>query len=376
LINGPLQNNIFPHSKKNNSLYSKFIPIFDITEIPIKKIKFVKVLKNQLRSLPEISELDAKILRELLKDGRMGFDELAKQCDASTNKIWKRYKVLEKKGVIKGATTQVNFVHLGYAALATLLISVDAHQINQIMDYIGTISEIQAYRQYNSIYNIRAITNLQNLNELDQVKQMIRQKLPIVNLKTYLWTSVKNIPENLNTNNSSRENSTIFQELSKLVPVVPSDKASVDAIDKELVQKLTQNGRMSFSQIAKEMKIATNTVARRYNDLRKNGTIKVSIQVDPEKLGYWAILDFNLAFASQTTSSAIIESFIKIPDMIIITKTSGDYDMQLTAMVRDLDQMFRIQDEISSISSVTKFEVSVRKIPEKWPTPLQNISTM
>ena len=335
------------------------------------------MLKIKLKLLPKISELDAKILRELLKEGRMGYDDLAKQCDTSINKIWKRYKALEKKGVIKGATTQVNFGHLGYAALATLLISVDAQQIEKIMDVIRTISEVRAYRQYNSVYNIRAVTTLQNLNELDRVKQIIRQRLPIVNLKTYLWTSVKNIPENLNINNSLIENNTIPQDISTLVASVPSDKIRVDAIDKQLVQKLTENGRMSFSQIAKEMKIATNTVVRRYNNLRKNGTMKVSIQVDPEKIGYWAILDFNLAFTSQTTtSSAIVESFIKIPDIIIITKTSGDYDMQLTAMVRDIDQMFRIQDEISSISSVTKFEVSVRKIPEKWPTPLQYISTM
>lgn len=335
------------------------------------------MLKIKLKLLPKINELDAKILRELFKEGRMGYDDLAKQCDTSINKIWKRYKALEKKGVIKGATTQVNFGHLGYAALATLLITVDAQQIEKIMDAIKTISEVRAYRQYNSVYNIRAVTTLQNLNELDRVKQIIRQRLPIVNLKTYLWTSVKNIPENLNINNSLIENNTIPQDISTLVASVPSDKIRVDAIDKQLVQKLTENGRMSFSQIAKEMKIATNTVVRRYNNLRKNGTMKVSIQVDPEKIGYWAILDFNLSFTSQTTtSSTIVESFIKIPDIIIITKTSGDYDMQLTAMVRDIDQMFRIQDEISSISSVTKFEVSVRKIPEKWPTPLQYISTM
>jgi len=330
-----------------------------------------------LTPLFKISELDAKILRELLKEGRMGYDELAKQCSTSINKIWKRHKALEKKGIIKGATTQVNFAHLGYAALATMLINVDAQQIEQIMNVIGEIREIRAYRQYNSLYNIRAVTTLQNLNELDRVKQVIRQRLPIVNLKTYLWTSVKNIPENLNLNGNFRKNNTVVQNISKLVASEPNDKNKIDSIDKQLIQKLTQNGRMSFSQISKEMKLATNTVVRRYNNLRKNGTMKVSIQVDPKKLGYCAILDFNVAFDSNSaTSPSIVESFTKIPDLIIITKTSGDYDLQLTTMIRDIDQMFRVQDEISKISSVTKFEVSARKIPEKWPTPLQYISTM
>jgi Lrp/AsnC family transcriptional regulator, regulator for asnA, asnC and gidA len=327
--------------------------------------------------LPEISELDVEILKELLKDGRIGYDELAEQYDTSINKIWKRCKALERKGIIKGSTTQVNFGHLGYVALATLLMSVDAQQIDQIMDFVGKIREIRAYRQYNSSYNIRAVATLQDLNELDQVKQVIRQRLPIINLRTYLWTSVKNIPENLNINRSSKENNPIAQDFSTSVTSIPNDKINVDAADKLIIQKLTQNGRMPFSQIAKEMNLATNTVARRYSNLRKNGTVKVSIQVDPKRLGYCTILDFNLAFTSHSvTAPSIVESFAKIPDIIIITKTSGDYDLQLTAMVKDMDQMFTIQDEIAKISSVTKFEVSARKIPEKWPTPQQYISTM
>jgi hypothetical protein len=36
---------------------------------------------------------------------------------------------MEKKGIIKGATVQMNFGYFGYAALATMLISAEAQQM-------------------------------------------------------------------------------------------------------------------------------------------------------------------------------------------------------------------------------------------------------
>ncbi|MCX8151362.1 MAG: Lrp/AsnC family transcriptional regulator, partial [Candidatus Bathyarchaeota archaeon] len=93
-----------------------------------------------------LNELDAKILKHLLADGRTSFVEMAKTLQVTKNKIWKRYRILEKKGIITGSTVQINFTSFGYDALATLLISVEAQQIDKVMNYIGKITEIRAYR--------------------------------------------------------------------------------------------------------------------------------------------------------------------------------------------------------------------------------------
>lgn len=322
-----------------------------------------------------MSELDSKILRILLKDGRISYDELARMCGSSKNKIWKRCRALEKKGVIKGATTQINFQEFGFAALATLLIHVEAQQIEEAMEFIEKITEIRAHRQYNSVYNIRAFATLRDLNELDYIKQVIRRKLPTIGLKTYIWTGVRNIPENLNlwvalsdSNESGKSNSNASKSRDKII---------IDDVDNQILQKLTLDGRMTFTEIGKEIGLSTNTILKRYRKLVENGSIKVSIQIDPKKIGYTSIMDFNIAFTTHSgLSDDIVESFAKIPDIIIITKTSGDYDLQLTAMIRDTEESFLIQDQIARVQGVTQIEASARKIPDKWPTPQQYISTI
>ena len=130
-----------------------------------------------------MNELDARILRILLRDGRTGYDEIAEECGASKNKVWKRCMSMRNRGEIEGATIQVNFGHLGYDALATLLINVEAQQIEQVMGFIKKIKEVHAYRQYFSVYNVRAVAALRDLNELDHVKQVIKRMLPTMGLK-------------------------------------------------------------------------------------------------------------------------------------------------------------------------------------------------
>jgi Lrp/AsnC family transcriptional regulator for asnA, asnC and gidA len=326
--------------------------------------------------LPKLNELDSKILRSLLKDGRTSYDELAEECRVSKNATWKRCKAMEKKGVINGATVQINFGHFGFDALATLLISVNAQQIEQVMEFIGKITEVRAYRQYNSVYNVRATTTLRDLHELDHVKQVIKQKLPTIGLKTYIWTGVRNIPENLNLTGILKDTNEGNQRNLGKATLLPKHGTAIDELDKQIVEKLTLNGRASFTQISKQLGISTDTVVKRYYKLRDKGALKVSIQINPNKIGYTSILDFNIAFTTPgVLSHSVVESLAKIPDIIIITKTSGDYDLQVTAMIRDIAESFAIQDQIARISGVTKIEVSARKIPDKWPTPQQYIST-
>lgn len=322
-----------------------------------------------------MNELDAKILKNLLKDGRISYEELAKVCATSKNKVWKRCRAMEKKGIIKGATTQINLQDFGFTTLATFLICVEAQQIEEIMRIIEKITEINAYRQYNNVYNIRAFAALRDLQEVDHIKQAIKLKIPTISLKTYLWTGVRNIPENLNLwaglsviNESGKSDSNASKSGNKIV---------IDDVDMQILQKLTLDGRVTFTEIGKEIGLSTNTVLKRYHKLVENGSIKVSIQIDPKKMGYTSIMDFNIAFTTHVgLSDDIVESFAKIPDIIIITKTSGDYDLQLTAMVRDIDGSLLIQDQIARVHGVKQIEPSSRKIPDRWPTPQQYITTV
>ncbi len=323
--------------------------------------------------MQKLSELDSKILRILLEDGRTGYETIAELCDEPKNKVWKRCRAMERKGIIKGATTQVNFEQLGYAAFATLLITINAQHLEQLKEFTDRLSEVLVFRQYNSVYNVRTFAILKDLNQLDRVKQMIKQKLPTMNLKTYIWAGVRNMPENLSLNFRNCRN--MWLKNFKL-PTENTGGVKIDDFDRQIIKKLTLNGRVPFTNLADEIGLSTSTVIKKYNRLRGSNTVKVTITVNPKTIGYRSILDCNISFTTpEGLNQTVIESLSKIPDVVNIIKISGDYDIHLTALVRDLEQSFEIQDQISNVCGITKMEVSARKIIEDWPTPQQHITT-
>jgi hypothetical protein len=58
-------------------------------------------------------------------------------------------------------------------------------------------------------------------------------------------------------------------------------------------------------------------------------------------------------------------------------KTTGDYDLQIWAMIQDIDELLAIQDEISKVAGISRVDIEIAGLShwEKWPSPRQYIST-
>jgi len=323
--------------------------------------------------MDEIEEIDAIILKELLKDGRKSFTTIAQECHTSKDIIMKHYSKMKKDNIIVGATIQYNYPKFGYQALTSIQLNVESQHLDDVFERLTKISNIHPYRLYNSIYNIGLITTIRELKDLDKLKEMLKSNHQIISVRSYLWTNVRNTPENLTigfTQNKEKNDEKKF-------PKKGDEKAlgKLDEMDLQIVEALNNNGRAPFSRIAKTIGTSTKTVSRRYSKLVQCDLIKVSIQINPALLGFKAILNFFVSFVSKYNMEIIVESLSKIPNVTYILKISGDYDLQLAAIVKDIEEMYVINEEIMKIPNIGKIEADIRKIPRKWPGPKQYIST-
>jgi DNA-binding Lrp family transcriptional regulator len=267
----------------------------------------------------------------------------------------------------------VDYKCLGYMAIASLLLNVESQHVESALERLKQISNVLVIRQFNSRYGIRLVARLKSLKELERIKEAIRLHNSVIDIRTFFWLDVRNAPENLSFGIAGDKK----QAANKIISnQYDSQKAiMVDETDRALVEKLSQDGRVSFRKLSEEIGKSVDTIIRRYERLVDSGCMRVSIQINPEKLGYCAILDFSIAFAFQQETGALLENLSKIPDVIIILKTSGDYDLHVTAMARDTEQQFRIQEEIAKIPNIARLETAARRIPNDWPTRSQHIST-
>lgn len=327
-----------------------------------------------------ISAVQAGILKILLVDGRKGAAEIAKEMGVTKEEVYKQFQEMKRAEIVKGATIHINYRSFGYKAVAHLLINMDPQQADQLIEYVKKMPDIYSVYSNGPKGNIRIVTTLKTLQQLDEVKEEIKGKFSIFDIKTSIWTDVKEMHSNLAI---APQNNMEAMKVGRQTEAreagsdgVQKKNVKIDEIDVKIAEKLSENGRVSLEKMAKEIGITPSAVKRRYEKLKKNGALKVTIQVDLAKIGYQAMAVFFVTVTMKEDARTIIEKIGRIPDVISIMKTSGDYDFQIYAMIRDLDHLLTIQSEIAKIHGITKMELEIARIFNKWPTPRQYISTI
>lgn len=142
----------------------------------------------------------------------------------------------------------------------------------------------------------------------------------------------------------------------------------MDQMDLVIIKRMTENARVSFRKIAEELGVSPDTVISRYKAMQNEGVIRGStVVLDPQKIGYKGMAAFMIdtsptnvigTEATQPTVSSILETVIKMPDIILATKTVGDHDMLAIAVIRDVEHLIATGSDIAKLPGVKDLRVS------------------
>jgi Lrp/AsnC family transcriptional regulator for asnA, asnC and gidA len=142
----------------------------------------------------------------------------------------------------------------------------------------------------------------------------------------------------------------------------------MDNIDLAIITKLAKDARTSFRKIAEDLKVSPDTVINRYALLQEKGVIRGStVVINPRKIGYQAMAAFMIDTSpahivandsTPTDSSLILDTLIKMRNIIVATKTVGDHDLLAIGVVLSFDHLIKVRDEIAKIPGVKDLQVS------------------
>jgi DNA-binding Lrp family transcriptional regulator len=142
----------------------------------------------------------------------------------------------------------------------------------------------------------------------------------------------------------------------------------MDKTDSVIIKRMTEDARVSFRKIAKELGVSPDTVISRYKALQEKGVIRGStVVINPKEIGYKGMAAFMIdtsptniigTEAAQPVVSSILETVIKMPDIILATKTVGDHDMLAIAVIRDVEHLIATGREIAEIPGIKDLRVS------------------
>ncbi|HDD31389.1 MAG TPA: Lrp/AsnC family transcriptional regulator [Thermococcus litoralis] len=141
----------------------------------------------------------------------------------------------------------------------------------------------------------------------------------------------------------------------------------MDEIDRNILKLLQEDGRMSYSEIARRIGVPESTVRLRVKRLIEEGIIrKFAALINPFKAGY-TIVAFIAVDVEPNKIKRAVEELSKLPEVDVLGIATGAHDVLMQVTVRDLQELesFLIE-KLGKIEGIRSTETSILTSVKKW----------
>ncbi|QOR66481.1 Lrp/AsnC family transcriptional regulator [Cytobacillus suaedae] len=131
----------------------------------------------------------------------------------------------------------------------------------------------------------------------------------------------------------------------------------LDEIDKKILQLLTENGRMSYVDIGKELNLSRVAIRERVNQLMENGVIeKFSVVINSEKVGKGVSAFFEVD-CEPASLVRVAEALANNPQVASCYQMTGPSTLHMHVLVEDFVKLENfINEELYSLEGITRVE--------------------
>ena len=129
----------------------------------------------------------------------------------------------------------------------------------------------------------------------------------------------------------------------------------LDALDRNLMRCLIDDGHQSNREIARQLGVSENTIRARLRRFDESGLLRVILMVDPFALGEAAVG----YFAFRTTGrdrARVVEALSARREFAGLISCLGSYDIIGVAVTESLDGLARLTDELHALPGVAALD--------------------
>ncbi len=135
------------------------------------------------------------------------------------------------------------------------------------------------------------------------------------------------------------------------------EKFYIDDTDKRILQFLSINTRMPFTEIAKKMDVSAGTIHVRVKKMEDAGVIRgTSLNIDYSILGYGFIAYVGILLTKSSKTQAVLEKLALIPNVTTANVISGKYNIYCKISAKDAEDAKNVIYQIDDIDDVLRTE--------------------
>lgn len=133
---------------------------------------------------------------------------------------------------------------------------------------------------------------------------------------------------------------------------------TIDNLDLEILEILTQNSKVSYTEIAKKLIVSPGTIHVRLKKMERSGIVKGSVlKVDYRKLGYDLTAFIGIYLKSSSDYQQALQELKEISEVVESHFTTGSYSIYIKLIARNTDHMHEIlTQKIQKIKDIQRTE--------------------
>ena len=138
-------------------------------------------------------------------------------------------------------------------------------------------------------------------------------------------------------------------------------KLNLDKLDYQIIQHMMENAEISYADLGKKLFVSGGTIHVRIKKLQELNIVKGNrLAVDIKLIGYDVIAFIGIYLEKSSLYDVVAKDLEKIPEIIRLSYTTGNYSMFLEIVCKDINQLRRVlHDELQKIKGIERTETFI-----------------
>lgn len=138
-------------------------------------------------------------------------------------------------------------------------------------------------------------------------------------------------------------------------------KFNIDKLDLKIIQEMLENAEMPYAELGKKLFVSGGTIHVRIKKLEELGIVKGKrLKVNLGLLGYDITAFVGIFLEKSSLYDVVATELEKIPEIIRLNYTTGNYSMYLEIVCKDISQLRRVlHDNLQKIRGIERTETLI-----------------
>jgi Lrp/AsnC family transcriptional regulator for asnA, asnC and gidA len=138
-------------------------------------------------------------------------------------------------------------------------------------------------------------------------------------------------------------------------------KFNLDKLDLQIIHAMMEDAGISYADLGKKLFVSGGTIHVRIKKLQEMGIVKgTKLNVDLKLLGYDITAFVGIFLEKSSLYDVVAEDLKKIPEIIRLNYTTGNYSMFLEVVAKDIAQLrFVLHDQLQKIKGIERTETFI-----------------